>query len=117
LTVIDVVSAEANWMTLSVQIPGVCIACWILRMAFMAAAVTEKCVRLPSLVNSLNFVQDQMQNSSFSTKHYLIEYIIHSAAGFYVFDVRLTTSMALKAAHLGCVVAFGLATKILTSRC
>ena len=47
---------------------------------FRAAAVTEKCSRAPALVNSLVVEEDVMDDA----RQYLVQYIEHSAAGFYI---------------------------------
>ena len=77
-------------------------------MVFCAAAVSDKCARVPSLINSLSFGD----GAELERKH-VVEYIFHSAAGFYVFNVQLTTSTAMKLVYLTGVVVFAIATKVL----
>jgi len=72
-----------------------------------AAEVTEKCARVPSLVNSLSFGVDVD-----TRKHFLVEYIAYSQAGFYVREVRLTAAMAIKLTYIGGLIVFGLVTKV-----
>eukprot|EP00929_Paragymnodinium_shiwhaense_P018660 TRINITY_DN12975_c0_g1_i1.p1 TRINITY_DN12975_c0_g1~~TRINITY_DN12975_c0_g1_i1.p1 ORF type:complete len:1116 (-),score=130.14 TRINITY_DN12975_c0_g1_i1:153-3500(-) len=80
----------------------------MVRMVFSAAAISDKCGRVPPLINSLCFGEGTEE-----ARQYVIQYILHSAAGFYVFDVRLCTGMALKLIYFWCVVTAGLSAQIL----
>jgi len=75
---------------------------------FKAAEVTERCSRVPSLINSLSIDSDDIDKD----RHYLVEYVTYSAAGFYVGEVRLTAAMALKLTYISGVAALGVLTKI-----
>eukprot|EP00929_Paragymnodinium_shiwhaense_P054583 TRINITY_DN27363_c0_g1_i1.p1 TRINITY_DN27363_c0_g1~~TRINITY_DN27363_c0_g1_i1.p1 ORF type:complete len:968 (+),score=181.99 TRINITY_DN27363_c0_g1_i1:110-3013(+) len=79
----------------------------VIYAVFSAAAVTEKCTRVPALLNSLvtegNFVDRGRQ--------YLVLHIQASAAGFYVKGVRLTGYMALKFLYAFGAVMFALLSK------
>jgi len=77
------------------------------RLFFKASEVTEKCTRVPSLINSLSFGRDVDLR-----RHYLVQYITYSAAGFYVKEVRLTSAMTIKLAYASGIIAFGVLTKI-----
>eukprot|EP00929_Paragymnodinium_shiwhaense_P098108 TRINITY_DN59648_c0_g1_i1.p1 TRINITY_DN59648_c0_g1~~TRINITY_DN59648_c0_g1_i1.p1 ORF type:complete len:806 (-),score=129.56 TRINITY_DN59648_c0_g1_i1:80-2497(-) len=77
----------------------------LLRTFLAAGAVTDRCARVPSLVNALSFGSDIDPG-----RQCVVDYIVQSAAGFYVFEVPVTCAMALKFAYLGGVVAFGLVT-------
>jgi len=66
---------------------------------FRAAEVSERCMRMPSVINSLNFGE-----CVDAQRHYLVEFINYSAAGFYVWEVRLTTAIALKLTYFCCIV-------------
>lgn len=79
----------------------------ITRMVFYAAAVTDKCARVPALINSL-----RLEKEEWEMQQHLVDYIIHSDAGFYVYGVRLTIALVLKLCYFSCVVVFGLGTKI-----
>merc|ERR1712032_1152460 len=81
-------------------LPGSIITLGLTRVFLCAAGVTDKCARVPALVNSLSFGNDLDHD-----RQYVVEYIIHSAAGFYVFEVRLTSAMVLKFCYLSCVLA------------
>jgi len=76
-----------------------------------AADVTEKCTRMPSLINSLTF-----RNEVDPARHFLVEYVTYSAAGFYVGQVRLTAAMALKFTYISGLAAFGVLTKATASQ-
>lgn len=80
----------------------------IARTYFCAAAVTDKCAHVPSLVNSLDFSEESMDKE----RQYVVDYVVNSAAGFYVFEVRLNSALALKFAHVCGVVVFALAAKL-----
>lgn len=75
---------------------------------FRAAAVTEKCCRVPALVNSWPFKDDRWIDYG---RQYAVEYITNSAAGFYVKGVRLSAFMAFKLTYLFGVVMFTLITQ------
>jgi len=68
----------------------------VLYTVFRAAAVTEKCSRVPALVNSWTFDDQQIDHG----RQYVVQYITDSAAGFYVKGVRLNGFMALKLAYI-----------------
>lgn len=78
---------------------------------FKASDVTEKCARMPSLINSFASGNDEFMDMRV---HYLVEYISYSAAGFYVRGVRISKVTAVKIAYVTVVVAFSVVTKILT---
>jgi len=81
----------------------------VLFTVFQAAAVTEKCSRVPAMVNSWTFEECQMDHG----RQYVVQYIMHSAAGFYVKGVRLSAFMALKLAYIFGVVLFTSVTQYL----
>lgn len=88
-------------------IPGFFVALGITRICFRAASVTDKCSHVPSLVSSFcNQIDPERQ--------FVVQHIIHSAAGFYVFEVKLTSAMAVKFTYFATVAAFTLATKIIS---
>lgn len=70
-----------------------------------AAAVTEACTRVPQLINSTCLTDNPMDPD----RKYLVEYITASAAGFYVFNVRLNNGAALRVFHYTCLIAVTLA--------
>lgn len=54
-----------------------------LRVFFVAASITDKCLRVPALINSLDTGDHDMD------RHYVVNFISQSAAGFHVCNVRL----------------------------
>lgn len=95
------------WWMLSMLILVLCDA----RLFYAAAQVTEKCSRVPPLINSLSFGRNSAVDER---RHYLVEYVTYSAAGFYVCEVRLTAAMALKLSYISVIAAFGILTKLTT---
>jgi len=81
----------------------------VLFTVFRAAQVTEKCSRVPALVNSWTFEDRQIDHG----RQYVVQYITHSAAGFYVKGVRLSAYMALKLMYIFGGVLFTMVTVVL----
>lgn len=79
---------------------------------FRAAAISEKCSHVPSLINSWTFEDHQIDHD----RQYVVQYITHSAAGFYVKGVRLNAVMALKLTYLVGVIVFTLVTQSMLKR-
>lgn len=90
-------------------IPGGILSLGVLRMFFLAASITDKCLRIPSLINSLSFGPGTAR-----VKQHTVEYIVNSAAGFYVCDIRFTTATAFHFVYGWSVVAFAIGTKVLS---
>ena len=95
----------------SLLLPHALLTFGISRVFFRAAAVTEKCTRVPSLINAFNF-----GNAFDERRQYLVQYVEQSAAGFYVSDIRLTPAMTLKFAWICVLGLFTLATKIVSDQ-
>jgi len=89
-------------------LPGVLVALGVSRIFMQAAMVTDKCARVPPLVNSLEAAQGLDWN-----RMYVVEYVAHSQAGFYIYEVRVTSAMVLKTFYLSSVFAFGATAKML----
>jgi len=92
--------------TLRLQLPHILVVLGVLRTFIMASAVTGKCTRVPPLINSLDFGPATDKDS-----RNLVEYIQNSAAGFYIFDVCLTTGMVVKFIYVWAVVVFGVVSR------
>lgn len=109
LAIVDLLFDDDSqfWNLLSVALLGFGEA----RLIFKSAEVTEKCTRLPSLINSLSFGVDVDM-----ARHYLVEYVTYSGAGFYVGEVRLTNAMAMRLAYISLLVAFGVMTKTMSTQ-
>mmetsp|Transcript_115229 Transcript_115229/g.225989 ORF Transcript_115229/g.225989 Transcript_115229/m.225989 type:complete len:319 (-) Transcript_115229:103-1059(-) len=103
LIVLDVVDLEAGVFG---SLPAFIVACGVLYLIVMAAAISEKCTRVPALINAISFGPGTSRE-----RQHVVDYINSSAAGFYVFGVRLSTGMVMKFAYGWCVVAVGLITK------
>jgi hypothetical protein len=93
-----------------VLVPGAILVAAVIWLCFSAAAVSEKCTRVPALVNSLSFGDDLDTD-----RMYVVDYIKHSAAGFYVCEVCLNSVMALKFLYISGVVGVGITTKLVAS--
>lgn len=106
-----------TWMKGNVAEDGMCMGLWagwvlpptalVFYSVFRAAAVTEQANRVPALVNSWMLTGQQIDQD----KQYVVQYIIHSAAGFYVKGVRLNATWALKLSYLFGVLLFSLLTQ------
>lgn len=107
LTLVDFLTLGASWRALMPLVPGLLTVSLLVRAFLVAAGITDKCVRVPALVNSLCFGVNTEQR-----RHLLVEFVRRSDAGFYVFDVRLTTGMALRFMYMWSIIAFGLATNV-----
>lgn len=93
----------AGWVLPLVALP--------LYATFRAAAITEKCLRVPSLLNSW------ITNEGVQFDHqrqYFVQYVIQSDAGFYLKGVRVNAMWAWKVTYLFGVVVFTLATQSVT---
>jgi len=110
LSIVDLGVIHDSGYRRTSALPHAIVMAGIGRLFVICATVTERCARVPAFMNSLSFGTDLD-----TERLYLVEYIAHSAAGFYVFDVRLTAAMALKFSYLCCVVAFAVATNMLAS--
>mmetsp|Transcript_7694 Transcript_7694/g.19052 ORF Transcript_7694/g.19052 Transcript_7694/m.19052 type:complete len:107 (+) Transcript_7694:1-321(+) len=75
---------------------------------YRTAAVTEKCLLAPALINSL-----ASEGPAINTeRQYMVQFIAQSAAGFYVKGVRVTMPMVVKCAYLWFMAAFSLAYRL-----
>eukprot|EP00747_Dinoflagellata_sp_TGD_P178856 gnl/TRDRNA2_/TRDRNA2_28633_c0_seq1.p1 gnl/TRDRNA2_/TRDRNA2_28633_c0~~gnl/TRDRNA2_/TRDRNA2_28633_c0_seq1.p1 ORF type:complete len:904 (+),score=123.77 gnl/TRDRNA2_/TRDRNA2_28633_c0_seq1:80-2791(+) len=80
-------------------------------LLFAAAAVTEKCSRVPSLLGSMLIVgeKDVLEDHD---RQCILQFITMSDAGFYIKEVRLTSSIAFKVTYVTGICAFALITKL-----
>eukprot|EP00429_Kryptoperidinium_foliaceum_P110517 CAMPEP_0176304242 /NCGR_PEP_ID=MMETSP0121_2-20121125/62330_1 /TAXON_ID=160619 /ORGANISM="Kryptoperidinium foliaceum, Strain CCMP 1326" /LENGTH=177 /DNA_ID=CAMNT_0017645843 /DNA_START=106 /DNA_END=641 /DNA_ORIENTATION=- len=72
-----------------------------------AATVSEKCGRVPAFINAISFGAGSERK-----RQHTVEYIASSAAGFYILDTRLTTSMVAKMMYIWCIVVLGALTRL-----
>ncbi|CAE7230244.1 unnamed protein product, partial [Symbiodinium sp. CCMP2456] len=70
-----------------------------------SAAVTEKVDRLVPLVNSWSFDGQAVLDE---TRQYVVQYILHSRAGFYARGIRITASNVQKLSYYFAAGSFGL---------
>lgn len=89
-------------------LPGVLCAIAIVNLSMCASAFTHKCNRVPMIVNSAAL--DELDPK----RMYLVEYIVKSQAGFYIFDVQLSSGILLKIFYVACAAAFAFTTRALT---
>lgn len=76
-------------------------------MLLLASMISDKCGRIPSLVNAISFGEGTERE-----RQHIVEYITNSAAGFYVFGMRLVTSAVAKFVYVWCLVVMGLFTRM-----
>eukprot|EP00434_Breviolum_minutum_P019673 symbB.v1.2.017353.t2/scaffold1352.1/size234417/2 len=91
-------------------ISGAFVLIGLAQLFLCAASVTDHCERLPPFVNSLGFGR-----SLDADRLYLVEYMFYSQAGFYIFEVRVTRDMVLKAFYISGMAIFYFATKVMAS--
>lgn len=95
---------RSEWLMLALEhTPALILGLVTLVLFGDAASVSEHCVRVPALVNSI-----QTEGPVDNIRQYVVIYILNSDAGFYVRDVRLTTAMALKITYLVAAACVGL---------
>jgi len=108
VTVLVVLTEISNSHTFSPPlIPRLLLAAATFRISLWAAEVTDKCQRVPLLVNSLSVGTELDVN-----RMYTVDYIVHAKAGFYVFETRLTCSSLMKAVYIACAVTVGIVTQL-----
>jgi len=83
----------------------------VLALFAKAANVTDKCSKVAPLVNSVTIEEDQQIHYE---RQYLVSYIIHSDAGFYVKGCRFTTAMLVKCCYVFGTIICGMGTTILS---
>jgi len=80
-------------------LPAALVVFGMMRIFFKAAEVTDRCIRVPSLINAVVVGPDLDKE-----RQYLVQYILQSAAGFYMFHVRVTSQMTVKITYVAAVV-------------
>lgn len=99
--ILDHIALGSFSKTLRLQSSHTLVICGVLYVFMVAAAVTDKCKRVPSLLNSLCFGVGRERQ-----RLHLVEYIVYSAAGFYIWGVRLTLEMVTKFIYVWFVILF-----------
>lgn len=90
LLMVDFLSLGARVEVVPCVVPICLVTVLLVRVFFVAAGISDKCARVPALVNSLSF------GAGTERRQLRIEYIVRSDAGFHIRDVRLTNAMAVK---------------------
>lgn len=109
LLLVDVQAFGGKMRTVLILLPGFIITCGVFYVLLLAALVSEKCARVPALINALSFGPGTDR-----TRQHTVDYIMSSAAGFYVFGMRLTTAMVLKFMYTWSIIAIGLVTRLVS---
>jgi len=107
LLTVDVAILGASGEDMPSLLPEAIVTCCILYALLLASMVSEKCTRVPALVNAISFGE-----GSDRARQHTVDYIASSAAGFYVFDTRLTSAMVVKTIYVLCIVVVGVLTRI-----
>lgn len=94
---------SVEWV-IGTLIPGVLCEVVLLYLLIRAGRVSDLCARVPMLVNSVNAELE-------IKRMYVVDYIVHSESGFYIFEVRLSTSALLKLFYVAFVGWCGLLTQ------
>lgn len=79
------------------------------RVFLSAAYVTDHCERVPAFINSLSFGRKLDPD-----RMYMVWYIKHSQAGFYMFDVLLTSGLVLKSFYIIAALISVVLTKVMS---
>lgn len=88
-------------------LPALLVLCGVIYALLVAAMVSEKCCRIPAFINLICFGPGTER-----MRQHTVDYIASSAAGFYVFDTRLTMSMVVKMTYVWCIVVVGTLTRL-----
>jgi len=104
-----VVGIDSGYQAIVAGLPSFFVACGILYVVVSAAKVSEKCGRVPALINAISFGPGTER-----PRQHVVDYITSSAAGFYVYGMRVTTAMVCKFAYGWTVVGIGVCTRIFT---
>ena len=83
----------------------------VLRMFALAGAITDERARVPAFITSMPCGHHARGGER--QKRRLIEHINNSAAGIYIFNVRLTTAITLKLVYVWIVVSIGISSHLL----
>eukprot|EP00747_Dinoflagellata_sp_TGD_P141590 gnl/TRDRNA2_/TRDRNA2_176147_c0_seq1.p1 gnl/TRDRNA2_/TRDRNA2_176147_c0~~gnl/TRDRNA2_/TRDRNA2_176147_c0_seq1.p1 ORF type:complete len:754 (+),score=61.89 gnl/TRDRNA2_/TRDRNA2_176147_c0_seq1:15-2276(+) len=103
------VHSEMTSGILTTNIPaGFVVLCGLVRSLFCAASLTGNCARVPAIINSLPLNSATLHLS----RRYLVEYVLHSRAGFYFFGVLLTPGAVITTFNLTLVAAIALYFKL-----
>lgn len=101
---------QSNVLDAPALLPGILVALSVTQVFLRATIVTEKCERLTRFINSLSPSSKDIDKE----RQYLVDYIYNSGAGFYFFNVRLTSQMAVKIIYICGIAVFYTATRAMS---
>lgn len=107
---LDIDGERGKTFLIPLLLPTVLLAFGAFVVFFKAASVSEKCSRVAPLVNSMTF--DDQKDALDSKRMNTVHFISSSGAGFYIQEVRITASMAMKLMSMTGLCAFALVTKL-----
>lgn len=110
LLAIDMAVLGLSSVDLPTLLPGFFITCGIVYSLILAAMVSEKSARVPALINAVSFGPDTE-----AERQQTVDYVTSSAAGFYIFDMRLTTERVVKFMYVWCLVVSGVFARLSAS--
>lgn len=114
LGVVDFMESVDGESLMDSLIPAALLTLGISRVFFKAAGITDKCARVPSLINSCNFGEDLLDDIDME-RQYVVLYVLNSGAGFHVFEICLTSNMTMKFAYVSVIGMFTLATRVIAN--
>jgi len=98
-----------QWAVMALDFPNLMIALSALQVFIKAACVTETCIRVPPMMNSVK-VEEEEKTAINYERQYLVTYIIHSQAGFRVKGSRIDATMLMNYCYICGAIACGLFT-------
>lgn len=105
LLAISIVEGGFELETISPLLMVVCLAQILAR----AAMVTDKCQRVPSIINAVAVDEDRVTDTN---RLYAVHYISFSRAGFVIKEVVVGSDSILKMGYLTCLAAFQLVAQV-----
>jgi len=88
-----------QWAVMALDFPNLMIALSALQVFIKAACVTETCIRVPPMMNSVK-VEEEEKTAINYERQYLVTYIIHSQAGFRVKGSRIDATMLMNYCYI-----------------
>jgi hypothetical protein len=89
--------------------PGLLGALAIFRVCIYAGVLTDNCTRLPVLISGLGLKSKNGEGLNLNWERlYAVSFISTNQAGFFIFEVRVTSAMVCKTAYVAGALAFAL---------
>jgi hypothetical protein len=104
----DFYANDNSTLRLSLLIPVGIVMLGIGRIFIKAAEVSDRCNRVPPLLSSC--MGDQCSVAQAEQRDAVVQYVINSAAGFYLHEILLTSGLVIKLTYLSAVALFALVT-------